>query len=80
MGGGGEEVCVILYVRVVLLAQIFSLRNAVLFESLTMVTTGWERVLQNQSQGLFQPSFQQTRNVPIIPMYKQIIAVRMSGG
>ena len=80
MGGGGEEVCVILYVRVVLLAQIFSLRNAVLFESLTMFTTGWERVLQNQSQNLFQPSFQQTRNIPIIPIYKQIIAVLISGG
>ena len=79
MGGEGEAVCVILYVRVVL-AQIFSLRNAVLFESLTMFTTGWGRVLQNQSQHLFQPSFQQTRNIPIIPIYKQIIAVLISGG
>ena len=45
-----------------------------------MFATGWERVVNNQLVHLFQRSFQQTMNILIAPIYKQIIALLISGG
>lgn len=68
--------CVILYVRVELLAQIFSLRNAVLFESLNWLGKSFTESVT----ALVSAVFSTNHDIPIIPIYKQIIAVLIRGG